>query len=101
MNRHRWAQLTLQELQTHLGEAPLTLLKQIQPPLGETVYNGLSVLTKASLFSQENTALEPIPFFDALCSSYKIKDAQIAQNLVKVAKTEEIVKPVATATPAP
>ena len=96
INRHRWAELTLQELQTHLGEAPLTLLQQIQPPLWETVYNGLSVLTKASLFSQGDTSLTPIPFFDALCSSYKIKDAQIALKLSNVAKpesTQSVAKP--------
>ena len=92
INRHRWAELTLQELQTHLGEAPLTLLQQIQPPLLERVYNGLSVLTKASVFSQENTSLKPVSFFDALYSSCKIKDAQIALKLINVAKPEQTVQ---------
>ena len=101
MNRHRWAQLTLQELQTHLGEAPVALLQQIQHPLCETVSNGLGVLTKASLFSQENTSLTPGPSLDVSCSGCKIKDALIAQNLVKVAKPEQSVKQIAEPAPAP
>ena len=100
MNHHRWAHLTLQELQTHLGEAPVTLLQQIKHPLCKTVSNG-SILTKASLFSQENTSLTPGPSLDVSCSGCKIKDALIAQNLVKVAKPEQIEKPVATPAPAP